>query len=36
MMDFTYIVFLAVVIWLAIEFGDGGGGSRRRLRVPAS
>jgi hypothetical protein len=35
MADFTYILFLAVVIWLAYEIGDGGGGSRRRLRVPS-
>jgi hypothetical protein len=35
MSDLIYVVFLAVVIWLAFEIGDGGGGSRRRLRVPS-
>jgi hypothetical protein len=35
MADLTYILFLAVAIWLACEFGDGGGGSRRRLRAPS-
>lgn len=36
-MDFqpSDIVFLAVVIWLAIELTSGGGGGRRR-RVPAA
>jgi hypothetical protein len=29
------IVFLAVVIWLAIELTSGGGGGRRK-RVPAA
>jgi hypothetical protein len=29
------IVFLAVVLWLAIELSSGGGGGRRK-RVPAA
>ncbi len=33
--DLVYILFLAVVIWLAIQFDDGGGGGRR-ARVPAA
>lgn len=36
MADWTFVLFLAVVIWLAIELSDGGGGSRRRLRYPVS
>jgi hypothetical protein len=36
MADSTFLLFLAVVIWLAIELSDGGGGSRRRLRHPVS
>jgi hypothetical protein len=36
-MDFqpSDIVFLAVVLWLAIELTNGGGGGRRR-RVPVA
>jgi hypothetical protein len=36
-MDFqpSDIVFLAVVLWLAIELTSGGGGGRRR-RVPVA
>jgi hypothetical protein len=36
-MDFqpSDIIFFAIVIWLAIELSDGGGGGRRRLRMPA-
>jgi hypothetical protein len=36
-MDFqpSDLVFLAIVIWLAIELtGGGGGGRRARVRVP--
>lgn len=37
-MDFqpSDILFFAIVIWLAIHLGDGGGGGRRRSRVPAA
>ena len=34
MSDALYILMLAIVVWLAIEFSDGGGGSRQRGRVP--
>ena len=34
--DITFVVFLLVVIWLAIEIdGDWGGGKRGRVLVPA-
>jgi hypothetical protein len=32
--DLVYVLFLAVVIWLAVQ-ADGGGGGGRRARVPA-
>jgi hypothetical protein len=32
--DALYILLLAIVVWLAYEFNDGGGGSRQRLRLP--
>ena len=28
------VLFIAIVIWLAIEIINGGGGGRRRTRVP--
>jgi hypothetical protein len=34
-LDPSDVVFLAIVIWLALEIMDGGGGGRRS-RVPAS
>jgi hypothetical protein len=34
MADLTFILFLAVVVWLANEINDGEGGGRRRLRIP--
>jgi hypothetical protein len=37
MSDAAYALFLAIVIWLAFEFNnDGGGGTRQRLQVPLS
>jgi hypothetical protein len=33
--DATFILFLAVVVWLAIESSGGGGGKRNRLPVPS-
>jgi hypothetical protein len=36
MENLTFALFLALVFWLAFEMGDGGGGSRRRFRVPLS
>jgi hypothetical protein len=34
-LDPSDVVFLAIVIWLALEIMDGGGGGRRS-RVPAA
>ena len=34
-LDPSDVVFLAIVIWLALEIMDGGGGGRRS-RVPVS
>lgn len=33
--DATFILFLAVVVWLATEISGGGGGKRNRLRSTA-
>ena len=33
--DATFILFLAMVVWLAIESSGGGGGKRDRVRMPA-
>ena len=37
MSDAAYALFLAIVIWLALEFNnEGGGGTRQRLQSPIS
>ncbi len=33
--DANFILFLAVVVWMAIDLTGGGGGKRDRLRVPS-
>ena len=33
--DAIFILFLAVVVWMAIDLTGGGGGKRDRLRVPS-
>ena len=33
--DANFILFLAVVVWMAIELTGGGGGKRNRLRLPS-
>jgi hypothetical protein len=35
MSDVIYILMLAIVVWLASEFSDGGGGSRQRGHAPS-
>ena len=33
--DLAFMLFIAIVIWLAIAIDGGGGGGGRRYRVPA-
>ena len=33
--DAVYILFLAIVVWIAVQISDGGGGGRR-ARIPIS
>ena len=36
MEDLAYVLFLAVVVWLAVQLNDGGGGGRRaRMPLPS-
>lgn len=33
--DIVYILFLAICVWLAVNWDDGDGGTRRRNHSPA-